>query len=133
MSAHTPGPWKVYENPRTWNDLGRETFPNAEPPAPELLIGTAWDHPQLKGPDLIVTTVHGPYYDPPVTVCITPANARLIAAAPRLLEALLGLCEAISQPITTYIGETTYAEMCGLDTEYSEARAAIAEAIGGEP
>ncbi|GKU76881.1 hypothetical protein [Paenibacillus sp. L3-i20] len=70
LGKATAGPWKVY---RKQNEN-------------ETLIGTAYDHPQLKGPDGIVNHAYG------VTgefVYIKDENAHLIANSPTWLQALV--------------------------------------------
>lgn len=70
LAAATRGPWAVYRD----KSLG------------ETLIGTAYDHPQLKAPDSIVGHVFsnkGEY------VYIRDADADLIAKAPEYIAYLL--------------------------------------------
>lgn len=103
----TPGPWQVIEIKHP-HKLGEHT---------ERVIATAWDHPQLKAPDPIVvqSRAMGPSgWDNPIKITsISEANARLIAAAPCLLEAL--------QEISKLPGER-------IDEASIIARAAIAKA-----
>ncbi len=72
MSEHTPGPWKH----EIWD------YPSATPPRKELEIVT--DN------DLLATIAWDEGRDNPYTIKHDEAfaNARLIAAAPELLEAL---------------------------------------------
>jgi len=56
--------------------------------------------------------------------CYSSVDARLISAAPELLEALQGLMRAYGHPFT---GENGNSGEC-----WDKARAAIAQAIGGE-
>ena len=71
----TPGPWKVYTKSK-----GRLV---------ERLIGTSWEHPQIRGPRPIVTLQIG---KEDVTVYISEDDSTFIAHAredvPRLLDAL---------------------------------------------
>lgn len=56
------------------------------------------------------------------TVCCSPGDARLIAAAPELLEALQDLLQVMEQ----------HEQIAGCDSMYGDnARAAIAKATGG--
>lgn len=70
MNAHTPGPWTVTKGRRCWSIDAPSQSPREFP--------TRW---------LIAETVSDEDAD--------EANARLIAAAPELLEALRDLCDAI--------------------------------------
>jgi hypothetical protein len=76
----TPGPWKVYKTPYTLTELGRAQGFKEDRKSVVNAIGQAWDHPQLKGPLPIVTTTHGPYYDPQHAVKIEDVDADHIAA-----------------------------------------------------
>jgi hypothetical protein len=83
MSAqHTPGPW-VFETVRTSCGVCHKIGP--------------WPHAWRHG-----NTMHACIYDdypsPPEGTDTMRANARLIAAAPDMLEALRGLLEAYSKP-----------------------------------
>lgn len=87
MSRHTEGPWKVYET-RIPHYLGNAHV--------ERRIGTAWDHPQLKGPYPVVSTAVGVGEregGPAVQfTSISAENAALISTAPELLDALRVAC-----------------------------------------
>ena len=84
----TPGPWKVYVDPRAWNEVALQRgIPRGNQPPPEVRVGTEWDHPQLKGPAPIITTTHSPYYVEPVSINIKMEDAHLIAACPDLYKA----------------------------------------------
>ena len=115
MSNHTAGPWQVIEIKHP-HKLGEHT---------ERAIVTTWDHPQLKAPYPVVvqSRAMGPqgWDDPIKIISISEANARLIAAAPELLEALQGLVKAVSDGYS----EGIYAD------QMIAARAAIAKALGG--
>ena len=93
MSKHTPGPWRVVDS---WNDHMVESQ-NGE----EII----WQD--------------GPHDTP----TINEANARLIAAAPDLLEALESMLQSflITQSLDDY----------PIDAPCNKARAAIAKAKGG--
>ena len=93
MSKHTPGPWRVVDS---WND--------------HMVEGQ-------NGEEIIWQD--GPHNTP----TINEANARLIAAAPDLLEALedlILLAQAVMHENGGYM----------VDDELSDARAAIAKAKG---
>ena len=95
MSKHTPGPWTANRAYRIDKEYGRIALivpVNGENPIAEMT------------PDYIAD--------------MTQANARLIAAAPELLEACIGLC---SDELT---GEQ-------FATRLAYARAIIAKAAGG--
>ena len=55
----------------------------------ERLIGTAWDHPQLQGPDGIVTLLGTFLGEPHYRVYIRPENAEFIAHAREDIPSLL--------------------------------------------
>ena len=89
-SRFTPGPWRVYRT-------AYRVKPNL-PEQEELRIGTVDDHPQLKAPCPVVTTLHG--IDGGTRISIREADAHLIAAAPALyaaVEELLGVVSALEE------------------------------------
>lgn len=72
LAAATPGPWAIYKT-----TVGRHE---------ETLIGTAYDHPQLKAPDSIVGHAYGLDGQ---HVYIREADAELISKAPEYIAYLL--------------------------------------------
>ena len=121
MTAHTPGPWKVYSERHPRHDGGYHT---------ELTIGTACYHPQLKGPVPVVGLSWGmPEKDGEPwrpMIGMRSHDARLIAAAPDLLAALKSLMKSIHYDS----GEELDAEENW--AEYQSAMAAIAKAEGNQ-
>lgn len=111
MSEHTKGPWKAYpaehlakgsEDPNLFFTIGPRQFHTVA----EIRPG----NPDDGLPDQ------------------TPANARLIAAAPDLLEALEGLL-----PLAIAIREVELGPLCGDDPEWpaiAAAKSAITKAKG---
>ena len=97
MSKHTPGPWKI----------------GAPPPNGEQTIGT-----EAGMMVAVATTGVGMEEE-------TLANARLIAAAPDLLEALIEMTNALDLMQWKRLGST-------LGKPYEKARAAIVKARGKE-
>lgn len=95
MSAHTPGPWTI-----DWNVSRLDIF-SADAAT-------------------LVATLRRSALSPGIDDT-AKANARLIAAAPDMLEALQKLC-AIQE----------YGDVASWASEWDEARAAIAKATGGE-
>ncbi len=90
ISKHTPGPWVVIERRHPYKDGSKAHI--------ERNIYTEWDHPQLKDKYPIVCTSVGVGMKGEKAIHfahIDEANARLIAAAPELLEALAGLVGCI--------------------------------------
>lgn len=102
MSKHTPGPWRFYTDPQ----------PNGCP-----IVGT--------GGLMVAQLAHSINYPEQRDTAI--ANARLIAAAPELLEALgdlMGVAEAAMLRANFDGGEYD------IEGELADARAAIAKATG---
>ncbi|HYE92376.1 MAG TPA: hypothetical protein VEA38_15205 [Terriglobales bacterium] len=96
----TPRPWRVVRERLKLSPLGLERGLRAEPP-PELIgIETVWDHGQLKGPVPVVTTAHGPYYEPNHHIYIRPADAELIVRAVNAHEALVS---ALREVLPRYV------------------------------
>lgn len=89
---HTPGPWFVEEN-SNWNQIGKALIIRAENPSKNL-----WDQVATVGRDgeLITGLMGGS----------AQANAKLIAAAPELLEALVNEYEYLKH-------------LCDLNTKHS--------------
>jgi hypothetical protein len=101
MSEHTPGPWKA----KKW--VG--TDPYDDPDRPFVMIGNVhWSPNKVDVPAAIEQI----------------ANARLIAAAPELLESVEGLADFIA--LIGSEGDPRQAELI------TNARAAIAKAKGEE-
>ena len=100
MSNHTPGPWTIEKSTRT-------------------------DHHIIAGRRWIATASNHDFHPTQKENERTIANARLIAAAPDLLAALVAL-----------VGEADLGEV-DLDDDdrakLEQARAAIAKATGGQP
>ena len=95
MSKHTPGPWEV-----AYQDKNGQSVVKGE----HIEVATCWHH--------CVGSIEKEMH----------ANARLIAAAPELLEALKEIVDA--------------ADGAGweqLDPSFKKARAAIAKATGEHP
>ena len=93
---HTPGPWKAVE-------------------APYNPAGWLWVQ---NGPGALLADVHK---NPNIPLDARNANARLMAAAPELLEAL-------QEIITAADGEG----WSQLDAGFTKARAAVAKALGND-
>ncbi len=102
MNKHTPGPWVVGE-------------PNKGPVAGTVPVHTA-DYMESYRAGQLVCSVYG-------TAAFSDANARLIAAAPDLLDALQKLVGYLDGTVGDYHLEN-YA--------LPAARSAVAKAIGGE-
>src|SRR5690625_3319071 len=122
MSKHTPGPWEVAE------ENGDYFVQVASQPSA--------CHPMFDRYRIIHGWVGGDGTDSPNPELGTPiANARLIAAAPELLEALMQMVERISyyaelkEEGIPNIEDWAYTYNSG---DMQRARAAIAKAIGGD-
>lgn len=106
---HTPGPWRYQREQHA--EMGRPSFYKYE-----------------------VYTATGEYGHP--ATCDNEANARLIAAAPELLEALMGVVGWVECEITgkTYrcVSDATPDEYCEKCKLREKARAAIAKAGGAQ-
>ena len=102
IARHTEGPWEAYETPGRWNVCHKS----------EGRIGGTFAEVR----SLHVTAE---------AVAISAANARLIAAAPDLLKALVWIITANDSPPGATMGEAKVCE------HYAKiARAAIAKATG---
>lgn len=101
MSKHTPGPWRLLpeEADRAYVRV-RGTIPGG----------------RYKVANIVTPTYHGA---PPREAEETRANARLIAAAPDLLESLAELLDALDQNGS-----------CSYERIREAGRAAIAKALG---
>jgi hypothetical protein len=106
VSTHTPGPWFADPHGKVWRRPLHELY--------EYGGGTAGDKP--------LATVERGWYGEGLVGYPMEANARLIAAAPELLEALKVLVEAAEfSPL-----------LCGFDA-LDRAHAAIAKAEEVKP
>lgn len=109
MTAHTPGPWLIWTEPCPDKDTAKRELSllvdGTEPFTPSLPMVTG-----LEG-TCVATTGCGP---------TSAANARLIAAAPELLEALVAICDELEA------GDDTDAALIAKHA----GRAAIAKATG---
>lgn len=106
MSAHTPGPWRVFEH--SWSNTS--------------IVAKGFDH-GICGLDINHATEESQEADAEVMA----ANARLIAAAPEMLEALRDTLERIERSDAWWMDAP---EIGGMDAE--RIRAAIAKATGEE-
>ena len=119
MAEHTPGPWCVeaIDSEHLHDICLAYTVPNA-------------------GNPVLVATVFGDDDDDPVNNRQAEANARLIAAAPDLLAALLPMLRGVEQwergsRLSVYVAPGHL--RCSLELELGELRAAaaaIAKATG---
>ena len=97
MSAqHTPGPWKVLEH--SWSDTS--------------IVAEGFDHGIC-----LLDINHATEESQEADEALMAANARLISAAPDLLEALRGVLRVADRATV----------------EFDAARAAIAKATGSKP
>lgn len=101
--AHTPGPWKVLEH--SWSDTS--------------IVAKGFDH-GICSLDINHATEESVEADE----ALMAANARLIAAAPDLLEALQSIAECCEEDQTARDYASRQTEIRGI------ARAAIAKATG---
>jgi hypothetical protein len=128
----TAPPWKVYYERPTLTEAGRAQGLKEERDEQVRAIGTAWDHPQLKGPDAVVTTKHGPYYNPQHAVSIDRGDAEFIANAPTDIDTLLAAYEASEREVVRLTVDADQAltdfasEANRLNAELAEARAQLA-------
>lgn len=113
MSAYTPGPWFHDGNGNVWRRDPKDLYQNGGTVAgdkPLATIHKGWHHDGAEGYPV-------------------EANARLIAAAPELLEALEGMIEVYGgkYDIDCLPKHSTEIELIDF------ARAAIAKATGEQP
>lgn len=109
MSKHTPGPWYTGNDGIIWRRNPNELYQNGGEIAGEMMLAQAykgWDGKK--------------YVGYPVE-----ANARLIAAAPDLLETAKAVVERWDSPL--------WREQEHTSTFINRLRAAIAKAEGGTP
>lgn len=122
MSKHTPGPWVVIERRHPYKDGSKAHI--------ERNIYTEWDHPQLRGKYPIACVSVGIGMDGEKAVKfvhIDEANARLISAAPDLLEALRDFSEYVRAEQSSTDGQVHYSNT-QINRLVFKARAAIAKA-----
>lgn len=123
---HTPGPWKIVEAKKYgYNDVTHY----------ERRIFTDWEHGQLQGPAPVVTMATCVGQDKGVynIVSIAEPDARLIAAAPDLLDALEGFVACFGDECSCDDYDDGYrCDFCDFKEEIDKANAAIAKARGGE-
>ncbi len=90
VMQHTRGPWRVVVDEHPHRLGGKHV---------ERRIFTEWDHPQLKGPIGVVNMSVGiGAHDQAARhmVCLSAADAALIAAAPEMLAACLEVAQGYS-------------------------------------
>ncbi len=110
MSAHTPGPWQAVDGYKVYSSLGADSGDGAKANSDD-----GWCICICKGDEVPMTGWGGTQI--PLGWSPVLANARLIAAAPELLEALQDLMD------TGFTG----------GPQGKRARAAIAKATGEAP
>lgn len=114
-TKHTPGPWAYARH----EQFGRTTFYVAQ------ADGAGFTPHYSDVASVVSETCAGEMLG------IQEANARLIAAAPDLLEALIELTEEyINEIESEWSGTGSYKAMM---SKADKARAAIAKATGGQP
>lgn len=124
QAKHTPGPWKFFKDTRygPWDDVNRK---QGNPHYYQWWIesDTRKAMALLEVPYLSTTTKHSANTkaEHAETLAEVEANARLIAAAPELLEA----CEAIDSAYASD-GNTKRQKAA-----FALVRAAISKAVGG--
>ncbi len=132
MSAHTPGPWCWVVNPKNYEvDLSRGQYGSSVLRFERWGMGSATPMFNVNGVMKRAVDVsrpqHGREHHAEWWRIIDHPDARLIAAAPELLEALertLGLAEKWADGVGRSHPDHDV---------IAEARAAIAKATGGEP
>ena len=90
MSKHTPGPW-------AWGNMLEEV----EASAPDLAELVAYGPEDSKGNRAIIDVLGISGRDDDSLFKVSEADARLIACAPELLEALKGVLEDTLAPVNT--------------------------------
>ena len=119
-TQHTPGPWKI---------VGREILEDGSV-YPEHIIGgvTELQVCLLEASKSAHAYVYDPVWSKRQKSPMSEANARLIAAAPDLLEALKNLLEAGIDAINA--GDWRVDGACDPDVDIARAKTAIAKATG---
>lgn len=126
MSGHTPGPWIACGEDRGGCECGHVWSVTADAPVATVERGVWGDcYPVIKDGSAVMETVeYGVVPEPEAA-----ANARLIAAAPDLLEALV-------DTLDSYVSLVECGDCGSWDPEQEDhvrkARAAIAKATGGD-
>ena len=110
QAKHTPGPWALGQNPAA---IESGSFSNM------LVV-----RPEGEFPHGLWVADCGNHYDPEHL-----ANARLIAAAPDMLEAL-GQAQGLLNPLSGFVKQGNAIQRRHLDKVRDEIRAAIAKATG---
>ena len=117
-SKHTPGPWGYDYQERHVSD-GRPRFVLRGPVGGKA---SPHDEPWLGDLNADAHSIHSTRPEDEQAMATERANARLIAAAPEMLEALRAISDACDLPDSSY----TAVERSAL----ARARAAIAKATG---